>query len=310
MDAFAHFGVRDAEDGGVHDGRVGDEDVFGFLGVDVHAAGDDGVGFAVGEVEVAVGVQVADVAERGPAIWRVRAGGGGGVVVVFEGGAAGEEDVAGFAGGERGAGFRVQNFDLADRRAADAAAVGEPVSGIDNGDAIAFGAGVVFQQDFAPPGDHRLLHVRRAGGGGVDGAFERGDVGGGAPFGWEFQQADEHGGDALGMGHAMLTDELEEGFGVEFFHDDGGGADGAGEHGEAQGGGVVERGGGEVDGVLVHAAHLAAEDFEEGADGGDGQAAQGLFDALGAAGGAGGIEHVGAGGLVRDGGGGVGGERG
>jgi hypothetical protein len=47
---------------------VAGQDVFGLLRVDVHAAGDDHVGLAVGEVKVAVLVEVADVTERPPAL--------------------------------------------------------------------------------------------------------------------------------------------------------------------------------------------------------------------------------------------------
>ena len=47
-------------------GGVADEHVLGLARVDVHAAGDDHVRHAVGQVEVAVVVDVADVAERGP----------------------------------------------------------------------------------------------------------------------------------------------------------------------------------------------------------------------------------------------------
>jgi hypothetical protein len=65
---LAHFRIGHADHGNVGDPRVAGQDVFGLLRVDVHAAGDDHVGLAVGEVKVAVLVEVADVTERPPAL--------------------------------------------------------------------------------------------------------------------------------------------------------------------------------------------------------------------------------------------------
>ena len=59
--------------------RVRDEHVLGLLRVDVHAARDDHVRLAVGEVQEAVVVEVADVAERAPAL------AGGATPLVFSG---------------------------------------------------------------------------------------------------------------------------------------------------------------------------------------------------------------------------------
>ena len=71
-----------------------DEHVLGLLRVDVHAAGDDHVRLAVGEVEEAVVVEVADVAERRPALRVARALRLLRVVVVLELAAALEVDGA------------------------------------------------------------------------------------------------------------------------------------------------------------------------------------------------------------------------
>jgi hypothetical protein len=87
LDLLAPFLVRYAEDG-----HVGDRRVTGQLGldlrrVDVDATGDDHVALAVAEVPVAVGVEVADVADGEHAL---RAGGERlvPVLVVVEGGGA------------------------------------------------------------------------------------------------------------------------------------------------------------------------------------------------------------------------------
>ena len=71
LDLFAHLLVGHAEHRGVHHLRVGDEQVLGFLRVDVHAARHDHEVAPVGEVEVAVVVEVAHVADGRPpfALW-------------------------------------------------------------------------------------------------------------------------------------------------------------------------------------------------------------------------------------------------
>ena len=66
-DGLAQVGIGHADDGDVGDRRVPDEDVLDLPRVDVHAAGDDHVRDPVGEVEVALLVDPADVAERAPA---------------------------------------------------------------------------------------------------------------------------------------------------------------------------------------------------------------------------------------------------
>src|SRR6516164_1992214 len=67
LDLLAHFLVRHAEHRDVSNVRMGDQHVLGLLRVDVHPARDDHVGLSVGEIEVAVLVEIADVAERRPA---------------------------------------------------------------------------------------------------------------------------------------------------------------------------------------------------------------------------------------------------
>jgi len=67
LDLFAHLLVRHPEHRDVGDIVVRDQHVLGLLWVDVHAARNDHVGLAVGEIEKAFGVEIADVAERRPA---------------------------------------------------------------------------------------------------------------------------------------------------------------------------------------------------------------------------------------------------
>jgi hypothetical protein len=72
---LAEVGVVQADDGGVFDGGMVEEDVFRLPGVDVDASADDQVPVAVGEVEVAVVIEPADVADGEAAAAGVVGGG-------------------------------------------------------------------------------------------------------------------------------------------------------------------------------------------------------------------------------------------
>ena len=63
LDLLAPVGVGDAEDGDVADLRVGEELALDLGRVDVHAAADDHVDLAVAQEQVAVLVELADVAD-------------------------------------------------------------------------------------------------------------------------------------------------------------------------------------------------------------------------------------------------------
>jgi hypothetical protein len=82
-DRFAPLVVRHADRRDIADGGVLDEDGVDRGLVDVHAAGDDHVRGAIGEEQVPVVVQVADVSQR-EVVAPVRRGGLHRVVVVLE----------------------------------------------------------------------------------------------------------------------------------------------------------------------------------------------------------------------------------
>ena len=103
LDLLAHLAVGDADDGDVVDRRVQRQGVLDLLRVDVHAARDDHERLAVGEVEEALLVEVADVARRRPVLVAgvLRLAGPLRVVVVLEGPLGTlEEDRADLAGGQ------------------------------------------------------------------------------------------------------------------------------------------------------------------------------------------------------------------
>ena len=68
LDLLAELGMGHADHGGVEHLGVGDEAVLDLDAVDVLAAADDHVLLAVGDEEVAVGVDLADVAGVEPAV--------------------------------------------------------------------------------------------------------------------------------------------------------------------------------------------------------------------------------------------------
>src|SRR5579863_415587 len=123
---LAHLLVWNPEHRGVGDLRMGDEQVLAFLRIDVDAAGNDHERGAVGEVEIALLVDMADVAEGAHrAVGRVHFGGPDGIVEIFEGRGGPEPDLAGLARRNL-AHFVVENVKLAERRFADRARMGEP----------------------------------------------------------------------------------------------------------------------------------------------------------------------------------------
>ena len=128
---------------------------------------------AVGEVEIAVLVEIADVAERRPAVAAIGGFGLGGIVAIGEGRPAVEIDDAVDARRQGLARLLVDDADMADKGASDRAAMGEPFLRSDDRDAVAFGAGVIFDENRPPPVDHLLLDLDRTGRGGVNGAAQR-----------------------------------------------------------------------------------------------------------------------------------------
>src|SRR5581483_2645345 len=66
--AFVPLGMARADDGRFRHGRMSDRDVFELDGADPFAAGFDYVLRAVGDLDVAVGVERRDVAGREPAV--------------------------------------------------------------------------------------------------------------------------------------------------------------------------------------------------------------------------------------------------
>ena len=164
---------------------------------------------AVGEVEVAVVVEVADVAERAPAPLVERARGLLRVVVVLER----ARRTRTRSGRPRPPAVRYRPRRRCAsppmQRAADGAGMGQPLLRADRAEAVALAARVVLVDDRAPPVEHLLLGLDRARCGGVDdglrGSTGRSDRGRSSG---ELEHADEVGRHELGVRDPVTLDQL------------------------------------------------------------------------------------------------------
>src|SRR6266699_950974 len=171
--------VRDADHGHVEHGGMSGEQVLGLLGVDVDAARDDHVALAVGEVQVSVGVDMADVPDGAGAVLDGAGGAAAGAALggldrigeVRERGRAAEPDRA-VGAGRALLPLVVEDEQLTEHGAADRAGMSHPLRGVAEREAVGLGGAVVLGDDRAQPVDHRLLDGHRAGSGGVHDALE------------------------------------------------------------------------------------------------------------------------------------------
>ena len=215
------------------------------------------MGFAVGQIQKTLFVNVTDITQGCPAAGIARLCGFLRVVVVFEGFAIGKMDRARGAGGHFKAVF-VTNFQLAHHRFADRAFVAEPVGRAHQGHAIALGACVIFPDHRAPPVNHLLLDRDRAGRGGVDGKLKAGHVMRRALFRGQFQHANKHGGHGLGMGDFVFLNQAQKLLRVEMVHDHAGRTQTHADHVETQGRCVVQRRGRQINAAAIDAVDVAA----------------------------------------------------
>ena len=170
MDGLPELVVGNAEHGAVRHRRQLVQHGLDLSGIDVDAARDDHVDLPIAQVEVALLVEVADVA------WGeqpVTVGGAalGLVAVIGEvgvsGGAAGD-DLAGLPHSEDPS-VLVDHLHLrALQRLAHRTRMFEPLSGLQERDRPDLRRAIVLVDHRSPPFDHRLLGLRRAWRGGVD----------------------------------------------------------------------------------------------------------------------------------------------
>ena len=199
-------------------------------GIDVHAAGDDEVGGAVGEEEEAVLVDAADVAE-GEVVASVGAVGLVRVAEVLEAGGAGALDPHEplLAHGE-GPALLVAHVEVGRIGLADGARLLLPRDRVDDG-AGTLGGAVVLPHHRTPPVEHPLLHGHRTGRGAVERDLHRRRVVASLHVVGQGEEAVEHRRHDVGVGDLVALDERERLLGVPGVHVDGG--DAAGERAPA-----------------------------------------------------------------------------
>ena len=304
FDLLAELLVGHAQHCAVSHLRVVDQHVLGLLRVDVHPARDDHVGLAVGQVQVTLGVDIADITERGPAQRMGRARSLGRIVVVLEGPAIGEVDRAALTLRQQRARLVVADLQLADHRATDRALVGQPLRRVRYRHAVALGAGVVLPDHRAPPGDHLLLDRHRARRGGVDRAAQRRQVVLLARGLGQLEHANKHRRHELAVGDAVALDQPQVLLGVEMLHHHHRATQALHAQSEAQRRSVVQRRGRQVDRARVHAVELGhgVGHRTGGVDLGELRRHE---HALGPTGGAARVQHVAAGAFVGDAGDGL-----
>ncbi len=207
LDLLAEVLVGHADDRRVEDLGVRDQQVLGLLRVDVHAARDDHVRLAVGQVEVAVGVDVADVADR-------RRGAAGAAALGRLVGIAPVREVRGPVEPDRArlplrhlVAVVVEDQQRAGDAVADRARVGEPLLAVAPREAVGLGGAVVLDDLRAEPLDHVLLDLHRARRGGVDDRLERRQVVARADVVGQLEHPAEHRRHDLAVGDAVALDE-------------------------------------------------------------------------------------------------------
>ena len=206
-----------ADVGHVGDPRMLDEHVLGLRRVEVHAAGHHHVREPVGDVDEAVVVDIADLAEGEHPRFEVGGPGLLRVVVVHDAPAGGVAEIEPALGVGRHPPVVVIHHQSLERRhrAADRAGMSEPVLTGDGARRPHLGRPVGVDEDRAPPIDHGPLHVVGAFGPGVRDQPHRRGVVAVADRGRQGEEAHEVGGDHDRALDAMAFDGGEGRLGVE-----------------------------------------------------------------------------------------------
>src|SRR6478752_5518653 len=222
LDLLPHVVVGDAEHRGVGDVGVGQQLALDLGRVDVHATRDDHVGLAVTEEQVALFVQVADVADGEEAVGVVRVVGLGLVALVLE--VAGGHLHPHGAGRPRLALLTVVVDDLERRVRPDRADGAGELQPLGRGGerATTLGRAVVLDDRFAPPVDHLALHVDRTRRCRMDRVRHRRDVVLRAHVVRQLQHAVELRRHHVRVGAAVLLDQRERLLRVPLVHVDDG----------------------------------------------------------------------------------------
>ena len=264
--ALTHLRVGDAEHRGVHHLRVGDEEVLGLLRVDVHAARHDHEVAAVGEVEVALVVEVPDVADRRPPVVSR-------VLAVFSASLWYSKSIVRSPGSNHttpgspdgsSSPSSSRMWIVVKNGLADRAGMREPLLARDHRGAHALGRRVVLEDDRAPPLDHPALDLDRARRRGVDRDLQRRHVVLGAHLLGQLEHPHEHRRHELRVRDPVPLDRREARLGIEVLEHDRSAAEAVDRDAELQRCRVVQRRGREVDGVARRCRTVASNPASAG----------------------------------------------
>ncbi|PAV67260.1 hypothetical protein WR25_10349 [Diploscapter pachys] len=154
--ALPHLFARHADHRDVGDGRMRHQQILDFLRIDVHPARNDHEALAIGQEQIAIRIDVPDIAQRRPARIIMRLRRLHRIVEIFELRPVAEEDVARFPRRQLDARV-VDDMDIAQHRTPDRPRLAQPFLARQGGDPAAFGARIIFVDDRSQPFDHRAL---------------------------------------------------------------------------------------------------------------------------------------------------------
>ena len=254
LDLFTEFLVRNPKHRRIDELGVHDKKVLRLLRVDVDPARDDHERRPIGQVQVAVLVDIPHVAQRSPAVFVGDRRGLVGIFEVLEGRPALEEQLTGLTDGQfdSGVGHHVHRAE----RLANRTGMGQPLLRVDRRAGEPLCSPVILVNDGPEPRHHLMLDIHRARGGRVDHAPKTRDVVF-APDGvGQLEHPHEHGRHELGVRDAVGLDQAQNRLGVEPAHHDRGSTDSLNRHGVVDARRVVQRGRREIHARVRHAVAL------------------------------------------------------
>ena len=176
MHRLAHLRIRDPEHRRIHHRGVGNQRIFRLLRIDIHAARNDHIGFAVRQMQIPIRIQIPHIPQRRPPVRMIRLRRQRRIVVIRECRPIREIHRPDAPVRYKLAALIINDFDRPHHRQPHAATMREPFRRGDHRHPIRLRPGIIFQQNGPPPGNHRLLHIRRAGGGGMNRPFQRAQI--------------------------------------------------------------------------------------------------------------------------------------
>ena len=251
---FSEFLVRHSNDRNICYERMGYQQIFSFLGIDVYATRNNHEGFAVGKVEKPVVIKTSYIPERRPIrMGRVASAGSLFRVVMVLELVLALEIYSAFLSIRYFITLVITNVYWPQKRTSYGSRMSEPITATDVAEAVSLRTRVILMQNLAPPLDHLPLYFYRARCGSVDRRAHRRDIIFGPHLGRQLQHAHEHGRHPLTDIRFVLFYGRQSGFGVEMFHDDNGSSNTVHTHAITQRRCMIERRRRQIDRIFTGA---------------------------------------------------------